>query len=114
MDLNSNSNTGEGAQAVATPTNKSVTWRPLILFVSIFLYRIELARSEQQRYMSELSFSVPGTSVTSLWAELCSRQGLSYEWCFLDVQEIVKYGLEKQCLHSKSKVLMQFWCAGAQ
>ena len=114
MDLNSKSHTGEGAQAVATPTNKSIAGRPLILIISKFLYRIELARSEQQRYMSELSFYVPGMSVTSLWEELCSRQGLSYEWCFLDFQEIVKCGLEKQSLHSKSKVLMQFWCAGAQ
>ena len=28
--------------------------------------------------------------------------------------EIMKYGLEKQSLHSESKVLMQFCCAGAQ
>ena len=114
MDLNSKSNTGEGAQAVSTPTNKSTTGRPLILIISIFIYRIELAHSLHQRYISELSFYIPGMSVTSLWAELCSRQGLSYEWCFLDFQEVVKYGLEKQSLHSKSKVLMQFCCAGAQ
>ena len=87
MDLNSKSNTGEGAQAVATPTYKCGIGRPLILIISIFLYRIELARSQLQRYMSELSFSVPGMSVTSLWAELCSRQGLSYEWCFLDFKK---------------------------
>ena len=46
MGLDSKSNTGEGAQAVETPTNKSMVGRPLILIISIFLYRIELARSE--------------------------------------------------------------------
>ena len=43
MGLNSKSNTGEGAQAVAMPTNKSVAGRPSILNISSFLCRIELA-----------------------------------------------------------------------
>ena len=45
MGLNSKSNTGEGAQAVASPTNKSIAGPPSILNVSRFFYRIDLASS---------------------------------------------------------------------